>query len=100
MDFESESLPVSYVQEPLDGVQQKLARWARGQLPCFGRPVGIIINYTPDWAVRFDLNGQVVESYKTAYHLGEANLTIRGREISVGQLKTLVHNGGCEVCTD
>ena len=99
MDFESESLPVSYVQDVLDGVQQKLARWARGQLPCFGRPVGIIINYTPDWAVRFDLNGKAVESFDAAYRLGEATLSIRGRALSAGELRCLFGDGSSAVET-
>ena len=28
-----------------------------GSVPAFGRPTGFIVNYTPDRAVRFDLDG-------------------------------------------
>ncbi len=86
VDFTPGSSPVTYVQQALDGVQQKLKRWCRDQLPCFGKPVGIIVNYTPDWAVRFDLKGQAVDSFDLAYRLGEATLSIGGRALSRTEL--------------
>ena len=90
VDFALGSYPVTYVQQALDGVQRKMKRWGRGQLPCFGRPTGIVINYTPDWAVRFDLNGEAIESFDAAYRLGEATLSIRGRNFSSAQLRSVL----------
>ena len=88
VDFTLGSAPVTYIQQAVDGVQQKLKRWGRGQLPCFGRPTGIIVNYTPDWAVRFDLRGQSVESFDTAHRLGEATLSMKGRACSTAELQS------------
>jgi hypothetical protein len=34
--------------------------------PFFGRTIGCIVNYTPDFAVRFDLNGDPVEMFDHA----------------------------------
>jgi hypothetical protein len=90
VDFTPGSAPVTYIQQALDGVQHKLKRWGRGQLPCFGRATWIIVNYTPDWAVRFDLNGRAVESFDRAYRLGEATLSIRGRNFSPSELRSVL----------
>ena len=93
VDFTLGSAPVTYIQQALDGLQQKLKRWGRGYLPCFGRPTGFIVNYTPDWAVRFDLDGQAIESFDTAYRLGEATLSIRGHKCSALQLQSVLGHG-------
>ena len=77
VDFKPGSSPLTYVRQASYGVQQKLQHWGHGQLPCFGRPIGIIINYTPDSSVKFDLNGKAIESFETAYCLGKATLCIR-----------------------
>ena len=77
VDFKPGSSPITYVRQASYGVQQKLHHWGHGQLPCFGRPIGIIINYTPDSSVKFDLNGKAIESFETAYCLGKATLAIR-----------------------
>lgn len=39
----------------------------------FGKPVGYIVNYTPDWAVTFDLLGNRVASHTEAYRPGTAS---------------------------
>ena len=54
VDFDLTAAPVTFIKQSLDGLRQKLARW-HGSLPAFGRPVGFIVNYSPDRAVRFDL---------------------------------------------
>ena len=90
VDFTPGSAPVTYLRQALNGVEQKLKRWGHGQLPCFGKPTGIIINYTPDWAVRFDLNGQAIETFDQAHRLGEATLSIRGRKFSALQLQSVL----------
>jgi len=90
VDFTPGSAPVTYLRQALNGVEQKLKRWGHSQLPCFGKPTGIIINYTPDWAVRFDLNGEAIESFDAAYRLGEATLSIRGRNFSPSELRSVL----------
>ena len=66
----------------------ELMRW-RGELPAFGRAAGIIINYSPDHAIRFDLEGNAVEHFDRAYRIGVAQFAIGGRVVSPGELFTV-----------
>ena len=92
VDFDLTAAPVTFVKQSLDGLRHKLARW-RGSLPAFGRPVGFIINYSPDRAVRFDLEGNPVELFDRAYRLGEATLSIGGRAMSHAELAAVFSRG-------
>jgi hypothetical protein len=78
VDFNSEGDRESYVQKALEGIRRILAKWG-GVIPAFGRPTGIIINYTPDYAIRFGLNGMPREFLRQAYRVGQAELLIKGR---------------------
>src|SRR4029078_6912651 len=80
VDLDPTEGEVTYIDQALRGIRQKLARWnskvdvsAVGlgvlPLPCFGRPVGVIVNYTPDRAVRFDLSGQPIEVLDRAHRI-------------------------------
>jgi hypothetical protein len=40
--------------------------------PAFGKPIGFVINYSPDTAVRFDSNGQPIASLNEAVRPGTA----------------------------
>jgi hypothetical protein len=60
-------------------------------LPAFGRPIGLVINYSPDRAVRFDLDGNALEILQRAYRIGEAYLVHRGRPIPRETLRAMVH---------
>ena len=55
--FDLSESPTTYIQQALDGLREKLARWNSDQIPTFGKPIGVIVNYSPDRAVRFDLDG-------------------------------------------
>jgi hypothetical protein len=92
VDFEPSSSPLTFIDQALDGLQKKLGRW-KGQIPCFGKPTGIIINYSPDRAVRFDLDGQPLETFDGAYRLGSTSLSIRGRECSSEELRAVFVGG-------
>ena len=39
----------------------------------FGTTTEFIVNYTPDQAVRFDLEGRPVEAFTRAHHPGEGH---------------------------
>ena len=50
-------------------------------LPGFGRPIGVLVNYTPDRAIRFDLDGNALEILPRAHRPAEAYIVIRGRPL-------------------
>ena len=45
-------------------------------VPYHGRTTGFIVNYTPDRAVRFDLDGNPVEHFDRAYIPGQVEVFI------------------------
>lgn len=47
----------------------------------FGPTTGFIVNYTPDHAVRFDLEGCPVETLTRPHRPGEVTLYLRGHKI-------------------
>ena len=53
-------------------------------VPFFGRTTGVIVNYTPDSAVRFDLDGAPVQEFDQAYEPGQVTILIGGRKLSAG----------------
>ena len=57
LDLDHALDPATYATQAMDGLKQRVARW-KGMIPAFGRPVGFIVNFTPDRAARFDLDGK------------------------------------------
>jgi len=53
-------------------------------VPYHGRTTGFIVNYSPDHAVRFDLDGNPIESFERAYIPGEVELFLGRRRVSTG----------------
>jgi hypothetical protein len=88
LDFHLNSSPATFLTQALDGLRHRLARW-HGCVPAYGRAVGIIINYSPDRAIRFDLEGHAVEHFDRAYRLGIAQFALGGRVVSPGELFSL-----------
>ena len=74
---------MSFARQALDGLREKLAR-SNGVVTTFGRAIGFVVNYSPDEAVRFDLEGKPVEVLDRAYRLGEATFHLKGRAVSTG----------------
>ena len=85
LDFDLSSGPATFLDQSLDALRQRLARW-HGCLPAFGRATGLIINYSPDHAIRFDLEGNALEHFDRAHRLGIAQFAIGGRVVSPGEL--------------
>ena len=98
IDFPLFANSETYVSLAIEGISAKLARWNREferrtglgsfQLPAFGRPTGFVVNYSPDHAVRFDLEGHALESLPTAHRIGQATLFINASPAS-GVLPTM-----------
>jgi hypothetical protein len=104
IDFDVALPPESFVRQALDGLHQKLLEFNprlkkakctpdivrhRGNIPAFGRPTGFVVNYTPDHAVRFDLNGNAVETLERARRIGSVSYSLSGRPLSRGELDAI-----------
>jgi hypothetical protein len=73
IDLDPTQGPVSFVRQTLDRLPQRV--------PAFGKPIGFVINYSPDKAVRFDSNGQPIAMLDKAVRPGTAILRLGGRPI-------------------
>jgi hypothetical protein len=93
VDFEPNARPVQFVRLALDGVKQRLAKW-RGALPGYGRVTGIIVNYSPDFGVSFDLDGRPLETFDTAYRVGQVQLLFKGRPFPPWVLQVRAQTAG------
>ena len=79
IDLDATQGPVSFVRQVLDRLPERV--------PAFGKPIGFVINYSPDKAVRFDPNGQPIEMLDKAVRPGTAVLLrLGGRPISAEAL--------------
>ena len=74
------SAPITFVRQVLDALPDKLGTGPDGQkgVPFFGHATGFILNFSPDRAVRFALNGEALETLPKAYRPGEVELSIGG----------------------
>jgi hypothetical protein len=85
IDFDG-SDPSNFVDQALEGAARRPIEFSSDpdaqRLPAFGRPRGVIVNYSPVYAVRYDLEGEMLESMPRAHRLGEARLFMDGRIIS------------------
>jgi hypothetical protein len=73
IDLDPTQGPVSFVRQVLDRLPEGV--------PAFGKPIGFVINYSPDKAVRFDPNGQPIAILDKAVRPGSAVLRLGGRPI-------------------
>ena len=82
IDLDATQGPVSFVRQVLDRLPD--------QVPAFGKPIGFVINYSPDKAVRFDRKGQPIAILDKAVHPGTAVLIrLGGRPIPTEALRVL-----------
>lgn len=75
--LDREQPPVTFVQQAVHAMQ-KLRSNSEGHkgVPFFGRALGFTINYTPDQAVRFNLEGEPLEVLPAAYKPGVIQLRL------------------------
>ena len=90
IDFDLNGERENYINKALEAVQRRLAKW-NGTIPAFGRATGLIVNYAPNFAVRFHLRGTAEEIFGEAYRIGQTHLSLRGRSIPAGSLPQVVH---------
>jgi hypothetical protein len=71
IDFDLALAPVSYTNQALTSLRRRLAEFKSETIPALGRPVGVIVNYTPDLAIRFDLTGNPLKILPRAHRLAD-----------------------------
>jgi len=83
IDLDPTQGPVSFVRQVLDRLPEGV--------PAFGKPIGFVINYSPDKAFRFDRNGQPMAILDKAVRPGTAVLLrLGGRPIPAEALGLIV----------
>jgi hypothetical protein len=76
-------IPLDLSQPPLTYAEQALAVVRKTPfVQFFGGTTGFIVNYTPDHAVRFDCEGQPVETLARAYRPGEVTVSLGRRPVA------------------
>jgi hypothetical protein len=91
VDFDLDRERESYIKKVLEEVERRLAKW-NGMIPAFGRPTGLIVNYAPNFGVRFDLRGTPQEIFGEAYRIAQTYLLSKGRSIPPGALPLVAPN--------
>jgi len=82
IDLDATQGPVSFVRQVLDRLPEGV--------PTFGKPIGFVINYSADKAVRFDRNGQPIAILDKAIRPGTAVLLRLGGRPITAEALTLV----------
>jgi hypothetical protein len=76
--------PLTFAQQAIAAVRREAA------IPFYGAVIGVIVNYSPDRAVRFDLEGNPVHVYDRAYSPGEITVSLGRRPLSPGEIELLL----------
>jgi hypothetical protein len=84
IDFEPGSNRITYIRQALDQVRR------RSPIPFYGRATGVIVNYSPDDAVRFDLQGNAIEILSEVYRPSQLTVSIRGRPVPPDALDAIL----------
>ena len=79
VDFDLTKEPATFVEQALRGVRKKIAQGSCGRILAFGTPTSVVVNYSPDHAVEFDLNGNPLRVLDRAHRPGTASFSLKGR---------------------
>jgi hypothetical protein len=85
IDFDTSKPPFTFVHQALVGLPKKARKSevdGRWHVMFFGEVLGFIINYSPEKALRYDLEGQPLEVLPKAYRPGDITLSIGGKSYS------------------
>ena len=56
-------------------------KYPEGGVPAFGRIVGVVINYAPNRAMRFDPEGRALELLPNACRVGTTTFMAKGKPL-------------------
>jgi hypothetical protein len=85
INFDLSKPPVTFVQQALAALPEKARKSevdGRWHVMFFGEVLGFIVNYSPEKALRCDLDGQPLEVLPKAYRPGDITLSIGGKRVS------------------
>ncbi|MFD0935425.1 hypothetical protein ACFQ12_09545 [Methylobacterium trifolii] len=82
--FDLSRPPITFVKQALNALTKQTTKRADGgrRVMFFGKALGIIINYTPDAALRCDLEGTPLEVLNKAYRISEVRLSFGGAPLT------------------
>ena len=55
-----------------------------------GRPIGYVVNYTPDFALKFNKEGRLIGRLDRTFRVGQSGVVIGGKEVGEGVWSTLL----------
>lgn len=84
------SSPVSFLDQSLKGLENRLREFKSDVLPAFGRPTGVAVNYSEVSSVTFDLQGNPLRVFDHIIEPGNVFLSMGGRAISDDEIQVLL----------
>jgi hypothetical protein len=84
VDFEPGTSSVTFLKQAIRAAKR------RSPIRFYGAAIGVIINYSPDQAVKFGLDGEALEILPKAYKIGEISISLRGRPVSKDALTAIL----------
>jgi hypothetical protein len=78
--FDVSKGPITFIRQAISALPRRHED-GRRYVMFFGQALGVIINYSPDHAVRCDLEGSPLEVLPKAYRLGEVQLSFGGKRV-------------------
>lgn len=85
IDFDLSKDRSTFISQTLRELELRLQRF-NGLIPFFGAAIGVIVNFAPERAVRYDIDGNAVEILKGAYRTDEAYVQIGRRRLSADEV--------------
>lgn len=79
VDFDLTKEPTTFMEQAFRGVREKIGKGSCGRIPAFGKPTGVVVNFSPDHAVEFDLKGNPLRVLERAHRPGTASFSLKGR---------------------
>ena len=71
--FKEGSSPKTYAAQAQEGLPNFV--------PFFGPPTGYVVNYNPDFALRFNKEGRLIERFDRAFRVGQSAVIVGGKKI-------------------
>jgi hypothetical protein len=72
----------------LEEIERRLGDFS-GQVPLMGPVQSYVVNHRPDYAERFDMEGNLVATLGQAFYPGESRITMKGRDVT-GPLQVML----------